>query len=36
MAKEAKNKEKKMKDNTNKKDSKKEKRHFFKDVKAEL
>ena len=25
-----------MKDNTNKKDSKKEKRHFFKDVKAEL
>lgn len=36
MAKEAKNKEKKMKDNTNKKDSKKDKRHFFKDVKAEL
>ena len=36
MAKEAKKKEKKMKDNTNKKDSKKEKRHFFKDVKAEL
>lgn len=36
MAKEAKNKEKKMKDNTNKKDSKKEKRHFFKDIKAEL
>lgn len=36
MTKEAKNKEKKMKDNTNKKDSKKEKRHFFKDVKAEL
>ena len=36
MAKEAKNKEKKMKDNTKKKDSKKEKRHFFKDVKAEL
>ena len=36
MPKEAKNKEKKMKDNTNKKDSKKEKRHFFKDVKAEL
>ena len=36
MAKEAKKKEKKMKDNTNKKDSKKDKRHFFKDVKAEL
>ena len=36
MAKEAKKKEKKMKDNTNKKDSKKEKRHFLKDVKAEL
>ena len=36
MAKEAKKKEKKMKDNTNKKGSKKEKRHFFKDVKAEL
>ena len=36
MAKEAKNKEKKMKDNTRKKDSKKEKRHFLKDVKAEL
>lgn len=36
MAKEAKNKEKKMKDNTRKKDSNKEKRHFLKDVKAEL
>ena len=36
MAKEAKNKEKKMKDNTNKKASNKDKRHFFKDVKAEL
>ena len=36
MAKEAKNKEKKIKDSTSKKDSKKEKRHFFKDVKAEL
>ena len=36
MAKEAKKKEKKMKDNTNKKASNKDKRHFFKDVKAEL
>ena len=36
MAKEAKNKEKKIKDSTSKKDSKKEKRHFLKDVKAEL
>lgn len=36
MAKETKKKVKKMKDNTNKKDNKKEKRHFFKDVKAEL
>ena len=36
MAKEAKNKEKKMQDNNNKKNSKKEKKHFFKDVKAEL
>ena len=36
MAKEAKNKEKKMKDNTNKKNSKKEKKNFFKSVKAEL
>lgn len=36
MAKEAKNKEKKMKDNTSKKDSRKEKKHFLKDVKAEL
>ena len=36
MAKEVKNKEKKIKDSTSKKDSKKEKRHFFKDVKAEL
>ena len=35
MAKEAKKKEKKMKDNTNKKASNKDKRHFFKDVKAE-
>ena len=33
---EAKKKEKKMKDNTNKKASNKDKRHFFKDVKAEL
>ena len=32
MAKEAKKKEKKMKDNTNKKASNKDKRHFFKDV----
>lgn len=31
MAKEAKKKEKKMKDNTNKKASNKDKRHFFKD-----
>ena len=36
MAKEAKNKEKKMKDNTSKKNSKKEKKNFFKSVKAEL
>jgi preprotein translocase subunit SecE len=36
MAKEAKKKEKKMKDNTNKKASNKDKRHFLKDVKAEL
>ena len=36
MAKAAKKKEKKMKDNTNKKASNKDKRHFFKDVKAEL
>lgn len=36
MAKEAKKKEKKIKDNTSKKDSKKEKKHFLKDVKAEL
>lgn len=36
MAKEAKKKEKMMKDNTNKKASNKDKRHFFKDVKAEL
>ena len=36
MAKEAKKKEKKMKDNINKKASNKDKRHFFKDVKAEL
>ena len=36
MAKEAKKKEKKMKDNTDKKASNKDKRHFFKDVKAEL
>ena len=36
MAKETKKKEKKMKDNTNKKASNKDKRHFFKDVKAEL
>ena len=36
MAKEAKKKEKKMKHNTNKKASNKDKRHFFKDVKAEL
>lgn len=35
MAKEAKRK-KKMKDNTDKKASNKDKRHFFKDVKAEL
>ncbi len=36
MAKEAKKKEKKMKDNTDKKARNKDKRHFFKDVKAEL
>ena len=36
MAKEAKNKEKKMKDNTSKKNSKKKKKNFFKSVKAEL
>lgn len=36
MAKEAKKKEKKMNDNTSKKDSKREKKHFFKSVKAEL